>query len=313
MVVGENDAATVDPIAAKCWDSELNSDKLSDHLMGDTDIRFWRCIECGKTFERQIYVMCRKGSTHACEPCSKKIGSRIKYRGMTESGNNLLDEFPEVAKWWDYRNNPDRPEDNMPNSERERSWICSKCGKSYKSRIIVRTRNGGNTECSACGKKRGGEKNRVNALKNGENTLASKYPGLAKEWHPTLNGNLKPSDIPPQYDRKVWWYCDKCGQGWQREPMTRIRGDKGCPYCTGRWYCKGVNDIVTLCPKIVPAWHPKNEKKPENYRCKDRTKVRWICPSCGEESYGSIYNKVKSGSPLCRKCKSMETKCKRLS
>ena len=31
-------------------------------------------------------------------------------------------------------------------------------------------------------------------LIKGENDLATLYPALAKEWHPTENGNLKPED-----------------------------------------------------------------------------------------------------------------------
>ena len=311
LIVGENDAASIDPIAALCWDSERNGDKLSDHLMSDLDYRWWICNNCKKSFERQIYVMCRHGATHLCEPCSKKEASKNRFKKVTQTGNNLLEKYPDIAKYWDYERNEDCPEDCTPNSEKTKWWICSKCGESFQSKIIVRTREN-TTECFACSRKRGGEKNRINSLKNGENTFEKKYPGLAKQWHPTLNGDLMPSNIPPNYAGKVWWYCETCKQAWDRSPGVRIRkGEKDpCPICSGRRYCKGVNDIATLHPDLVCAWHPTKNgtKKPEDYRSNDDTKVFWKCPYCGKEQLSKIRDKTKSNSPLCKECKTKETR-----
>ena len=63
--------------------------------------------------------------------------------------------------------------------------------------------------------------------------------------------------------------------------------------------------VATICPEIVPAWHPtlNDNRRPEDYRYHDTTKVYWICTSCGKESFGSIYDKVQSRSPLCKGCK----------
>ena len=309
---GENDAATIDPVAAKCWDHERNNDSLSDHRLGDSDIRWWICPECGNSFERQIYVMCRSGSLHVCEPCSKKIAIANRFHSIAESGHNLLDEYPDVSKYWDYNRNMDRPEDYVPGSEKLKYWICSQCGESYEAQIATRTRNGTNTLCGKCGKKKGGEVNRKNALKGGENSLASKYPQLAREWHPSLNGDLKPTDITAQYPKDVWWYCDECKQPWKRAPSVRVRGkgDNGCIYCSGRVYCKGVNDLLTKYPEIAAAWHStKNgDKKPEDYRYHDDTKVYWQCPNCGKEMFTKIRLKVDSGTPLCKGCRISEVK-----
>jgi len=312
LVVGENDAATIDPIAAQCWDSERNPDELSDHRLGDTDYRCWKCPKCNTSFKREIYVMCRKGSSHLCEPCSKKEAIVGRFKKVANSGNNVLEKYPAVAKYWDYMKNEDVPENYAPYSEKEKWWICSQCGNSYRSLICVRTRDGGNTVCSKCGKKRGGNKLRINSLNDGENSFERKYPELAKEWHPTLNKELKPSDITPNYSQNVWWYCDVCKQSWDRSPAVRIRGkgDNGCPFCSGRRYCKGINDVKTKCPQIVCAWHPtlNGDKNPEDFRYRDNQKVWWHCPNCGMDYCASILYKVMSGSPLCKGCKISETK-----
>ena len=39
--------------------------------------------------------------------------------------------------------------------------------------------------------------------------LSEKYPKLVKEWHPTKNGDLTPSDVTHGSNKKVWWVCNK--------------------------------------------------------------------------------------------------------
>ena len=42
-------------------------------------------------------------------------------------------------------------------------------------------------------------------LERGVNDLATLYPELAKEWHPTKNGVLTPNNIACGSNKKVWW------------------------------------------------------------------------------------------------------------
>ncbi len=39
----------------------------------------------------------------------------------------------------------------------------------------------------------------------GKNDLATLYPKLAKEWHPSKNGDLTPESVLPNSNKKVWW------------------------------------------------------------------------------------------------------------
>ena len=74
-------------------------------------------------------------------------------------------------------------------------------------------------------------------LERGVNDLATLYPELAKEWHPTKNGNLKPCDVTKGKVKKVWWllpYDDpRTGKHfnfeWEATIGDRINGT-GCPY-----------------------------------------------------------------------------------
>jgi len=62
--------------------------------------------------------------------------------------------------------------------------------------------------------------------------LEALNPDLAKQWHPSKNGNLKPKDMTLGTQKKVWWICDK-GHGWLARIWLRNKGT-GCPYCSGR-------------------------------------------------------------------------------
>ena len=61
-----------------------------------------------------------------------------------------------------------------------------------------------------------------------ENTLASRYPELAKEWHPSKNGNLTPYDVSYGSGKRVWW-LGKCGHDWDAKITNRVYGNHGCP------------------------------------------------------------------------------------
>ena len=79
-------------------------------------------------------------------------------------------------------------------------------------------------------------------------------PHLAREWHPSRNGNLTPRNVTSKSGMNVWWVCNK-GHEWQNTVKNRNRGT-GCPYCAGRisvkakvpkfkkWICLGIEPLL---------------------------------------------------------------------
>ena len=65
----------------------------------------------------------------------------------------------------------------------------------------------------------------------GDNDLATKRPELAKEWHPTKNGNLKPTQVTCGCNRNVWWLCPDCGYEWETKVYNRTSHNNNCPNC----------------------------------------------------------------------------------
>ena len=55
-------------------------------------------------------------------------------------------------------------------------------------------------------------------------------PILSKEWHPTKNNDLTPTQVSFNSKRKVWWLCGKCGHEWKTSIVLRVTGS-GCPKC----------------------------------------------------------------------------------
>ena len=121
----------------------------------------------------------------------------------------------------------------------------------------------------------------------GFNDLATLYPEIAKEWHPTKNGDLKPTDVTAGCNKKVFWFLpyDDPNTGkhhefeWPSLIKSRTSGI-GCPYLSGRAVWSGFNDLATLYPEIAKEWHPtKNGNlKPTDVTAGCNKKVFWVCP-----------------------------------
>lgn len=97
----------------------------------------------------------------------------------------------------------------------------------------------------------------------GFNDLASLYPAIAKEWHPTRNGDLKPTDVTAGCEGKFWWYLpyDDPITGkhfdfkWPASIGGRVKGD-GCPFLSNKAVWQGFNDLATTHPELAKQWHP---------------------------------------------------------
>ena len=67
----------------------------------------------------------------------------------------------------------------------------------------------------------------------GIDDLATLFPGVAKEWHPTKNGLLTPNEVTNSSAKKVWWTCLFCSHSWNCIISNRTKEVRptGCPQC----------------------------------------------------------------------------------
>ncbi|MBV9452550.1 MAG: DEAD/DEAH box helicase family protein [Rubrobacter sp.] len=160
--------------------------------------------------------------------------------------NSLAALYPELAAQWHPTKNENlTPEQIIAGSKREAWWLCSE-GPDHEWEAPVGERTGGNG-CPYC------RALRVSVT----NSLASLHPELAKQWHPTKNGDLFPEQVVAGSHQKVWWQCPKgLDHEWEASVVKRTRGGRGCPLCNQGWTLAVVRSFVTSLKDHLPSLTP---------------------------------------------------------
>ncbi|MHA1469578.1 MAG: zinc-ribbon domain-containing protein [Candidatus Asgardarchaeia archaeon] len=266
----------------KEWNYEKNDRRgLSPkELTAGSGKKVW--WKCGKGHEWEAVINNRKNGCN-CLYCYREKLSGTTSLTCLSVKNSILSK-----EWHFIKNKNLTPEDVMPQSNKKVWW---KCGKGHEWEATVNNRSNGRN-CPYCS----GSK----ACK--DNCLETKYPEIAKEWHPTKNGKLTAKDITGGCNKKVWWKCNKRHE-WMTIVNHRARGDN-CPYCGGKRVSKK-NCLKLKYPELAKEWHPtKNGQltaKEVSYGS-DR-KVWWICSKNESHEWeSSVSNRVKGqGCPFCYK------------
>ena len=115
---------------------------------------------------------------------SQKIKiARANRRALYLKDNNIKVLFPHLVKEWHPTKNGDlKPEELTRGSNKIILWLCS---KGHEWETILRSRTIIGTNCPECGNRKVGKDNNLKYL----------HPNIAKEWHPTKNGDLKPENV----------------------------------------------------------------------------------------------------------------------
>lgn len=219
---------------------------------------------------------------------------------LTSIPNSLVELRPDlVEEWHPTKNGNLRPDMFCINSNDHAWWKCRTCGHEWRTTIIQRggKRNRGCPECSKILRGKAFTRSKVTEC----GSLAENNPTLAKEWHPTKNGELTPNDITAKRFKNVWWQCPKCGHEWEASPNNRSKG-VGCPCCSGRVPKVGANDFQALFPELVVEWDfEKNTPyMPNQFLPKSGKKVWWRCRDCNHEWQTEIRNRTNGhGCPIC--------------
>jgi predicted nucleic acid-binding Zn-ribbon protein len=203
-----------------------------------------------------------------------------------------------AAEWHPTRNGTVTSELTAPGSKRSAWWLCPKCQHVWQARIYSRNRGHG---CPACARRARGKAH--SAPKSGQ-SLAERFPPLAAEWHPTLNGDLTPADVGYASNKKVWWQCQARHHEWQRQVCGRTQHGSGCPECsrTAKEVPIKGSSLAERSPTIAAEWHPtlNGELTPADVSFAKKAKVWWLCIGCGHEWQAIIGNRVRwPGCPHC--------------
>lgn len=214
---------------------------------------------------RRVWWQCDKHHEWRTSPNERNRGRGCPYcaRKLLSLDTSLEAMRPDIAaEWHPTKNLGLKPYEVLSGISKKVWWICHK-GHEWQDSINHRTSG---RCCPYCAGKR----------PSIDNCLQTLNPRLAKEWHPTKNGNLTPNDVTAMSGRRVWWLCKK-GHEW-RAPVNNRQQGKGCRICSGR-IASDQHSLFYNHPRIAREWHPiKNGSlTPDKVTPSSNKKVWWIC------------------------------------
>ena len=199
---------------------------------------------------------------------------------LVKGQNDLLSQYPACINEWDFnKNHPLSPDAAVAGSSKKVWWICCK-GHSYEQSINLHVGRG--YGCPYCSHRK---------VLTGYNDLETLFPGIATEWHPYKNAELKPSSITAYSKKKVWWLCSR-GHSYEQTVERRTRRGSACYYCSGHKVLKGFNDLASVNPSLSVEWHPSKNAPltPYEVTAGSGKRVWWLCP-IGHEYQATIHDR----------------------
>lgn len=280
-VVKSNCLSTLKPKLASEWHPTKNGNLTPEDVHpGSSRKVWWKCPK-GDDHEWQTVVHSRSNG-RGCPVCS---GRKV----VPSTSLKILN--PELAKQWHpTRNGNKTPEEVGINSSFKVWWKCPK-GDDHEWQSTVHHRTIG-LGCPICSNQKIVE----------SNSLATLNPELSREWHPTKNGKLTPSDVGPGSGRNVWWKCNKGSDHEWRASIARRHNGRGCPVCIGRKVVRS-NCLATLYPELAKQWHPSKNGKttPFDLRPGSTKRAWWVCSNKADHIWiTSVKDRVQgTGCPHC--------------
>ena len=281
VAVKSNCLAEVKPQLAQEWHPTKNGRITPSDVTPFYSKKVWWKCNKGEDHEWQASVDSRR-TGNGCPVCS---GHKIVL------SNCLATLEPELTKQWHpTKNNNLTPFDVSPGSGKKVWWKCNE-EDDHEWRVSVHNRTYG-SGCPVC----------IGKKVTPSNCLANTNAVLAKQWHPTKNGDLTPYDITSGSNLLVWWKCDEdVDHEWESTINNRNRGT-GCPICIGQITVTS-NSLANINPELANEWHPtkNNDLSPFHVTRSSDKKVWWKC-RYGEDHEWQAAVKNRSNGNKCPFC-----------
>jgi Zn finger protein HypA/HybF involved in hydrogenase expression len=220
------------PDIASQWDQERNGEATPSKFLPSSSVKVWWRCEKGHHWRTQVS---QRTAGSGCPQCFEERRSKMPEVALARrEGKTLAEMNPACLSEWDSVLNADASPDTVHLGGKQKYWWRCAAGHSYKQTAISKLRG---YKCPFCTKIDAAESTRKAKLaKSG--SLADNFPALAAEWHPSKNGELRPTDVGSNSHKRVWWLCAR-GHAWEQTPNYRVtltrRGSSfGCPRCGRR-------------------------------------------------------------------------------
>ena len=235
-----NNFTITHPEIAIQWHPTKNGDlNPSDFTYGSNEVVWWLCPKtcsegCKHEWQSSVKSKC-KSDGHGCPffGCALSVKIMCPHVGINTT-------HPEIAIQWHPTKNGDlNPSDFTYGSNEVVWWLCPKTcseGCKHEYEMAICSKIGQNQGCPWC----------VTRKFCSHMSLEYSHPEIAIQWHPTRNGDLKPSDFTRGSDYKAWWTCSKTKthpHDWKSTICDRTLKESGCPFCS-----------ISSCSKIQITW-----------------------------------------------------------
>lgn len=111
--------------------------------------------------------------------------------------------------------------------------------------------------------------------------LMTVCPKVASMW--SAKNNYSTHEVSTNSNKRAIFVCPDCKQEFETRICNVVRsvkqGTTGCPVCAGRKVVSGINDLETVCPKVVPMWSVKNDYAPHDIPARSSRRAFFVCPS----------------------------------
>ncbi len=236
---GCNSLKTKFPDIAEEWHFDLNDKTPDEYRHGSRAAVWWICkkSKCGTVHKWKTKISHRTTwSKTGCPVCSNK-------KICDCCCNSLKNEFPEIVEMWNYDENKRLPEEFTLKSNEKIWWKCKKsvCGITHKWQTTICNITGGG-RCPYCVNKK--------ICPCCCNSLKSRFPEVADEWHDKNQKN--PKDFLYGSHQKVYWKCTNCEHEWKTTINSRTSYKSCCPRCKSS---KGEKYVTRILSTMRVPFH----------------------------------------------------------
>jgi len=164
----------------------------------------------------------KDGLSAYCKQCNSKRFQNMASSPPSDPTRDMIHTYPEISNQWDYKKNKDKKPQNYTHLSKEHIWWICDTNDSHRWLSSIDQRTIQNKGCPFCANKKVCD----------SNCLATMFPDIADEWHPTKNDKLTPFDIVPCSHKHIWWQCKSNPDHiWKSIAKNRITNRTGCPFC----------------------------------------------------------------------------------
>lgn len=152
--------------------------------------------------------------------------------------NTIAKVRPSLVPLWNQEKNGERALTSVDAASTGNAWWRCEKGHDFQRPPLLMVRDASCPVCTVLAK-----------------SLAVTNPAVAREWHPTRNGEVTPAQVEATHIMNAWWLCPN-GHEYQATVRSRAGGNHRCPTCYGSWSLENIRSFVQALLPHVGALNP---------------------------------------------------------